>query len=832
MKKILAIALVVCMMMTFASFPVSAAIASPATLTVVSAPGARSGYTGEKALDGDYKIGYATNDYNGSISTNNAQTLVYDLGKVTTLDSLTLYWGDKGQTWGHVAPEAYKVFVSKDNSNYTELFSYTGLHSNMATYGGKIAYTNTSIGTTGGRENLSAVVTELDINAEEVRYIKIQIVSFIYRACLAEIEATILEEEVDDGPVGEPIPATLTHVGGSATTPYTSRYPIANATDGDPATAYVNGQYMDKDPVASGLTFSLIYKFDELQTLQGLTIGWGGALKANGSADWGCQAPDAYNVYVSSDGNTYRKILTYTGLYSGAEYEGKVVHHNTKADYRHLTVTETDLGVKDVMYIKIEVTAVKYRYTINEISVLVRDKSLALVPTTYTVNYVDESGKAIAPAKTGEANVGDVLTETPIDVEGYKPNDVSKRITLIDGENVITFVYRKIETSGYTVNYVDEAGNAVATKKVVSDVEVGTTASETAIVVDGYLRDNHSAKEFVVTKDGTDITFTYTKIINAVDVTVPANTADAAYIIDGKNFDIPTDTTKQWKSGTLSSTGDGTTPLMTFIVDLGDAYDVSKYATTQANRYMKYAKFYASNDKQSWTDAIEADPAWKQETSKQTWYTEGALDFGGAYRYIKIEVMTVAPAANTYMNVYEFAFVGAKGIAGVRENLVVKGGQIRLPNDKVSAGLRFGATLQKSFLGIEGDYRYDANADATFGMFVMPKDLLAKGQTLASYLAANDYEGQALKVPATKIYAQDDATVTFTAVLTNIPAVDYGRDIVAVAYVCIDGKYAFANEVTKNYMGVAQAVADSYKAGSVNLTAAQLAALEEIVGTL
>ena len=83
MKKILAIALVVCMMMTFASFPVSAAIASPATLTVVSAPGARSGYTGEKALDGDYKIGYAINNYNGSISTNNAQTLVYDLGKVT-----------------------------------------------------------------------------------------------------------------------------------------------------------------------------------------------------------------------------------------------------------------------------------------------------------------------------------------------------------------------------------------------------------------------------------------------------------------------------------------------------------------------------------------------------------------------------------------------------------------------------------------------------------------------------------------------------------------------------------------------------------------------------
>ena len=823
MKKILSIALVICMMMTFASFPATAAIASAATLSVVSAPGARSGYTGEKALDGDYSIGYATDKYNGSVSTNNGVSLIYDLGKVTTLDSLTLYWGDKGQMWGHIVPESYKVFVSSDNSTYTELFSYTGLYSNLDTYDGKVQYSNN----TSAKDYLSAVVTELDINAKEVRYIKIQIVSYKLRASLTEIEATIIDEEEDEGPIGEPIPGTLTYIGGNLPTPYTTSYAIENATDGSFDTAYVNGQY--KGSYGTGNT-SLIYKFEELETLQGLTIDWG-ATSAIGN-NWGCQAPDAYNIYVSSDGSSYRKILSYADLYNGADYEGKVVHHNSSDAYRRFTVTETDLGVKDVMYIKIEVTAWRYRSTITELSVMVRDKSLSLVPTTYTVNYVDESGKAIATAKTGEANVGDVLTETPIDIEGYKPNDVSKRVTLVDGDNVITFVYRKVETTSYTVNYVDGAGNAVAPSKVVSDVEVGTTASETAIAVDGYLRDSNGAKEFVVTKNNADITFTYTKIITAADVTVPTNTADSAYIIDGKNFDLPTDTTKQWKSDTISSTGDGTTPLMTFIVDLGDAYDVTKYATTQANRYMKYAKFYASNDKQNWTEAVEVDPAWRQEATNKTWYTEGALDFGGAYRYIKLEVMTVAAATDAYMNVYELAFVGNKGIAGVRENLVIKGGQIRLPDDKVSAGLRFGATLQKSFLNIEGDYTYNAKADTTFGMFVLPKDMLATGQTLAQYLVNNNYGGNAVKVPAVKVYSQDDETVTFTAVLTNIPQKDYGRDIVAVAYVCVDGTYAFANEVTKNYMGVAEAVAESYKAGRVELTTSQIAALEEIVGSL
>ena len=140
------------------------------------------------------------------------------------------------------------------------------------------------------------------------------------------------------------------------------------------------------------------------------------------------------------------------------------------------------------------------------------------------------------------------------------------------------------------------------------------------------------------------------------------------------------------------------------------------------------------------------------------------------------------------------------------DNLVLNGAQIRLPESEVKAGLRFAATIKKSFLGIEGDYAYDANAAVTFGMFLLPADMLGADETLEDYLVANNYAGAAAKVPAVKVYSQDDETVTFTAVLTDIPATNYDRDIVAVPYVCTDAtKYELAGEETRNFMGVAEA---------------------------
>ena len=134
--------------------------------------------------------------------------------------------------------------------------------------------------------------------------------------------------------------------------------------------------------------------------------------------------------------------------------------------------------------------------------------------------------------------------------------------------------------------------------------------------------------------------------------------------------------------------------------------------------------------------------------------------------------------------------------------ILSKGGQIRIEDadNDITAGLRFGASIIKMNTGIEGKYVYSDNADIKFGMFMLPKDLLG-GKTLTEYLA-NGVQ-KALDVPAKKILSQDENFITFTAVLTDIPATAYSREITAVPYVLQDGVYTYFDEMTRSYKGVA-----------------------------
>ncbi len=146
------------------------------------------------------------------------------------------------------------------------------------------------------------------------------------------------------------------------------------------------------------------------------------------------------------------------------------------------------------------------------------------------------------------------------------------------------------------------------------------------------------------------------------------------------------------------------------------------------------------------------------------------------------------------------------------------GGQIRLPEGNVTAGLRFGATIMKDLIN-EGD---------TYGMFMLPADMLG-GSTLADYVL-NDGEF-ALEVPAARLYAYDDYSVTFTAVLVEIPAGKYSQDIVAVPYICdAEGNYTFFAEKTRSYLTVATDVAKAYKQGEITLNETQIALIEGITG--
>ena len=225
---------------------------------------------------------------------------------------------------------------------------------------------------------------------------------------------------------------------------------------------------------------------------------------------------------------------------------------------------------------------------------------------------------------------------------------------------------------------------------------------------------------------------------------------------------------------------------------------------------------YVSDDSENW-----GDPAYTGTTPATVvrGVKASEIDLGGAEgKYIKVVFNK-----KFYVTLHEFTFEGEVA------KLAAIGGQIRLPEGSVSAGIRFGATVLKNAVGIEGDYVYDPAATTTFGMFIIPQDLLG-GATFADYLVANDYAGSALKVPAQRIYDEDATSITYTAVLTGIPDTAYTRDVVAVPYICKDGTYSFASEIVRNYAQVADSVATAYENGEISLTGDQLTLIAGIIG--
>ena len=139
-----------------------------------------------------------------------------------------------------------------------------------------------------------------------------------------------------------------------------------------------------------------------------------------------------------------------------------------------------------------------------------------------------------------------------------------------------------------------------------------------------------------------------------------------------------------------------------------------------------------------------------------------------------------------------------------------KGANIRLESDEMKAGLRFASTISKAELGIVGDYTYSADADVAFGMFMLPKSLLKdSGYATIKELYESGKQNQILDAVAKRIWQQDEATLTYTAVLTDIPEDNWVSTICAVPYVLKNGKYYFGAQMEKSYYDVAKAARNS-----------------------
>ncbi len=451
----------------------------------------------------------------------------------------------------------------------------------------------------------------------------------------------------------------------------------------------------------------------------------------------------------------------------------------------------------------------------------------------YTVNYVDTEGEPLTAAKTDSGIVGFDVTETAKNITGYTVDEATKTITLVNGTNTITFVYTPRATASYTVNHVDTNGRPVA-DATTSTGYVGDSVTVKALDLVRYTVDEDS-KTFTVAEGGNTITFTYTLrdfsspaglVPSSVTSTFDPKQANTPLsgIIDGT---FTTGHNMYFYSTDFGATGDGTSVLGNFVFEFDTPVNLTEmFFQMGGTNHILNGTIYGSNDNSTWTPVHElVDLTWALASPGVT--NTQAISHEGYYKYFKIDV---TETSGTWLVWVESTFTGTPEPL-VEEPVTALGANIRLEGNGLSAGIRFGADIDKALAGIEGTYTYSDNAEIKFGMFLLPEEMLG-GATLTAYLEAQDDGiGDALDIVARNILSQDDDMIRYTAVLIDIPETAWDQTIVAVPYMLVDGAYTYFEEKTQSYVGVAEKAIASFNSGNPNgITEDQYNDLLAIVG--
>ena len=146
---------------------------------------------------------------------------------------------------------------------------------------------------------------------------------------------------------------------------------------------------------------------------------------------------------------------------------------------------------------------------------------------TLTVKYIYEKGQTIANDKIiHDLEVGSTYTEEALLIEGYELLSAKVQTIEVQSEgNTITFIYKTKETSpsenekaDLTVRYIDEQGQSIAEKKVITDLEIGKLHKEEALLIKGYelVNPKLAIQEVMIEKGTNTITFIYKKIKTTV----------------------------------------------------------------------------------------------------------------------------------------------------------------------------------------------------------------------------------------------------------------------------------------------------------------------------
>ncbi|MBC1826037.1 LPXTG cell wall anchor domain-containing protein [Listeria seeligeri] len=152
-------------------------------------------------------------------------------------------------------------------------------------------------------------------------------------------------------------------------------------------------------------------------------------------------------------------------------------------------------------------------------------KVLAANSSEVNVKYVDTAGNELAPADTITGVVGDAYNTTAKTIDGWnlKETPANANGTFSDTAQTVTYVYEKAPVAGQdvTVQYVDEAGNELATSDTLSG-NVGDAYTSTAKTMDGWnLKETPANATGTFSDTAQTVTYVYEKApVAGQDVTV------------------------------------------------------------------------------------------------------------------------------------------------------------------------------------------------------------------------------------------------------------------------------------------------------------------------
>ncbi|ECB9671571.1 class 1 internalin InlJ [Listeria monocytogenes] len=181
-----------------------------------------------------------------------------------------------------------------------------------------------------------------------------------------------------------------------------------------------------------------------------------------------------------------------------------------------------------------------------------------------TVNYVDDTGKTLAPSETLNGNVGDTYNATAKQIDGYtlsaEPTNATGQFT--SSAQTVNYIYTKNpapEKGVVEIHYVDENNKQLSSATEISGT-VGDNYTTEPKTIDGYtLTTTPDNTTGTFNTSSQTVTYVYTKNIEAAEP-VTVNYVDAngktlapSEILNGTIGDTYKATTKQIDGYTLSA---------------------------------------------------------------------------------------------------------------------------------------------------------------------------------------------------------------------------------------------------------------------------------------